>query len=117
MKREKGDALSRTPAIVFGNQRFDVERWDIISPIYFTIEIWEQLNVKITPFEALLMEMREEIPAIEKGMYYLPNGDFVKIRDDLPLKTQALLKEYDWVMYDTTTGSQQLEELGFFEIH
>lgn len=117
MKREKGDALSRTPAIVFGNQRFDVERWDIISPIYFTIEIWEQLNVKITPFEALLMEMREEIPAIEKGMYYLSNGDFLKSRDDLPLKTQALLKEYDWVMYDTTTGSQQLEELGFFEIH
>lgn len=116
LKRENGDLLSRTPALIFGNQQFAANKWDIVSPIYFMPELWEAMDTKVTPFEALLMTLREELPAFEKGMYYLSDGSFVQTREELPESARAVLKEYDGVMYDTTTGSQQLEESGFFEV-
>lgn len=116
LKRDSGDLLSRTPVMVFGNQTYADNKWDIVSPIYFMPELWETLDTKVTPFEALLMTMREELPAFEKGMYYLPDGSTVRTREELPESARAVLKDYDRVMYDTTTGSQQLEESGFFEV-
>lgn len=116
IKRENGDLLSRTPALIFGNHELSESKWDIVSPIYFMPELWEALDTKVTPFEALLMTMRVELPAFEKGMYYLSDGSFVQTREELPRNVQAILKEYDWVMYDTTTGSHQLEDSGFFEV-
>lgn len=115
-KQQSGDLLSRTPVIVFGNELSEQKKWDIISPIYFMTELWEATDTKITPFDALMMTMRNEVPAFEKGMYYLPDGSFVQTREELPVSSQAILKEYDWVMYDTTTGSRQLEKMGFFTL-
>ena len=62
------------------------------------------------------MTKRAELPAFEKGMYYLSDGRSVQTREELPENVQAILKEYDWVMYDTPTGSNQLEDSGFFEV-
>lgn len=116
LKNQTGDIMSRTPVLVFSNKQLAPKKWDIISPIYFMSELWAAADTKVTPFDAFLMTMHEEIPALEKGSYYLVDGSLVTTRKQLPEKARAILKEYDWVMYDTTTGSKRLEEMGFFEV-
>lgn len=107
--------LRETPVVIFGNRDFPAKNLGTTSPIYFFNEVLEMLDVKVTPFEALLLELEQVLPAFEKGMYYsLEEGEYVVTRQELSAEAQRLLEMYDWVQYDVTSGNKQSMTSGFF---
>ena len=108
--------LHQTPAIIFTNYLSDSQPLGLLSPIYFYSELARLTDQPVSGFDAFLMDLRQEVPAFEKGMYYSKEKeDFVKSRDDLSEQAQHLLEIYDWIMYDMTTGKKTLINSGFFD--
>lgn len=115
--RNGTEILYQTPAVIFSNQAMDAEELGVTSPIYFFNEVLDILNAKVTPFEAFLLELREKVPAFEKGMYYSREKEgFVPTREGLSEEAQNVLAEYDWLMYDHTTGERFGLQNGFFNL-
>ncbi|UJF15518.1 LTA synthase family protein [Jeotgalibaca sp. MA1X17-3] len=112
------EVLHHTPVLIFSNQSSRSENLEKISPIYFFNEVLSLTNAKVTPFEAFLLELKEEIPAFEKGMYYeKEKGQYVQSREELNKEAQDILEEYDWIMYDRTVGDKDSVQKGFFDVN
>lgn len=110
------ETLHHTPVIMFNNVSKANKDFHTISPIYFFIEVLEMLDQSVAPFDALLMELQEYIPSLEKGMYFSDEQQgYVSSREELSDDAQRVLNDYDWVMFDVTTGNKQTVEDGFFE--
>ena len=108
--------MYQTPVVFFGNQKMSSRDLQVTSPIYFQIELFDILDSPVSPFDAFLMALQEEVPAFEKGVYYLPNQtEPLESRQALSKKANQLLADYDRIMYDVTTGKNKLEKNGFFE--
>lgn len=112
------EVLHHTPVLIFSNQSSQSENLEEISPIYFFNEVLSLTNAKVTPFEAFLLELKEKIPAFEKGMYYEKEKEhYVQSREELNKEAQEMLEEYDWIMYDRTVGNKYSVQKGFFDVH
>lgn len=116
VEKTHGKTLYQTPVVFFGNQKMSSRDLQVTSPIYFQIELFDILDSPVSPFDAFLMALQEEVPAFEKGVYYLPNQtEPLESRQALSKKANQLLADYDRIMYDVTTGKNKLEKNGFFE--
>lgn len=116
LQRNGEEVLHHTPVLLFSNQSTEPGDLQVISPIYFFNEVLSLMDAKVTPFEAFLLELKERVPAFEKGMYYEKDkGRYVQSREELDGKAQKILEEYDWVMYDCTVGNKYSAQHGFFE--
>src|SRR5699024_558475 len=61
--------LHQTPAIIFTNYLSDSQPLGLLSPIYFYSELARLTDQPVSGFDAFLMDLRQEVPAFEKGMY------------------------------------------------
>ncbi|WP_051910451.1 LTA synthase family protein [Carnobacterium pleistocenium] len=106
--------MHETPLMFYTN--FIDEKKDIgtISPIYFTNYILEIANAKVSPFVALLEKMKQALPAFEKNFYLERETGVKNSREKLKPSTQLLLKEYDLILYDITTGKNYSKDLKFY---
>lgn len=116
--REVNDAfaLRQTPFLVYSNQ-IDLEEEEEVnttSPIYFQNWIYNWLDVELTAYDALLLELEAVLPMLDGGMY-LESDEWVTSRRELSPETQKILEEYSTIMYDITTGNQYAITQGFFE--
>lgn len=109
--------LHETPVVLFSNRPAEPEALGTISPIYFFNEVLRLLDAKVTPFEALLLDVQAAIPAFEKGMYRDPEtGEYRVSREELPEDVQRMLEVYDWIQYDVTSGDKTSLSSGFFRL-
>lgn len=88
----------------------------------FIAMMLEQTNSKVTPYQALLTEIHEKLPAIT--INYAGNKGFELINQKgqkvdaktLTSSQQALLKDYEIVQYDMTAGkAYSLKATGFYK--
>lgn len=107
--------MHETPLLFYTNYR-SAEGNDIgtISPIYFINHVLELTESEVTPFIALLQKMEIALPAFEKGFYLERETGIKESREELKLSTQLLLRDYDLILYDITTGKDYSKELGFY---
>lgn len=109
--------IRETPLLFYSNRHELNEELGIISPIFFINHVNSILNTPVSPYDALLMELEEHIPAMENGLYYDVETDtFVDHSNELSEEAQQLLDVYTAIQYDITTGNQYAEELNFFDV-
>ena len=90
----------------------------------FTAMMLEQTNTKVTPYQALLTEVHEKLPAItinfngDKGFQLVDQkGHFVDPKK-LTSEQQAILNDYEMVQYDMTAGQAYgLKAKGFYKMN
>lgn len=108
--------MHQTPFMLYSNFSSTTENVDTISPIYFMNHVLEETNSFVSPYYALLMSLEEQLPAFEKGIYIEDGGKSVKTtRDKLSKETWEILKDYELLLYDLTTGSNYVKKTVFFE--
>ena len=108
--------MHQTPLLIYSNFAGNEGTLGTISPIYFMNHILTIANAQVTPFYAFLMELEEELPAFEKGLYLENNTEtIITERKDLSKETQDLLNVYDMIQYDVTVGENYSQVLNFFE--
>ncbi|HLS71884.1 MAG TPA: sulfatase-like hydrolase/transferase [Chitinophagaceae bacterium] len=107
--------LYETPFFIYSNQMSLNNEGGLISPAYLSNYITDILDIKITPYEALLKKLQEQLPVIDKRMYIeKDNNTLLYSRADLSTEALQVLEEYSLLMYDMTTGNQYSQKLGFF---
>ncbi|WP_180370713.1 sulfatase-like hydrolase/transferase, partial [Oenococcus oeni] len=101
------------------------------SPNYFQALAAEHMNTKVSPFLALLTELREQIPASSNALakngsalwepnenknIYLNNSGEQVNNSDLTKEQKQLLKDYKMVQYDITRGKHYVKNDGFMKV-
>jgi phosphoglycerol transferase MdoB-like AlkP superfamily enzyme len=96
--------MRETPYLLWTNVgRLPARQEELTSPIYFLPLLWRELGLSLPPYYNLLLRLHDEIPAMEQGEYYLPDGRRVAERD-LPPTAEQLLRDYRLVQYDFSIG-------------
>lgn len=109
-------ARYRTPFLIYSNEKSLNQKVDIISPIYFINYVLDVLDLKVTPYEALLLELEEKLPVLDVGVYFdMESKKYVSNREELSPDTLSILEDYTSIMYDIVSGNNYGEGLGFFE--
>ena len=91
---EDGLDVHRTPLFIYKNFETKEARQDLgtISLNYLTPTILDELNVKMSPYQYMLLDAKKSYPALTK--------DFVTRNTE---KSQ-ILKDYELIEYDILTG-------------
>jgi len=97
------------------------------SSNYFMAIAAEHMNAKVSPYLALLTKLRENVPAIsrivvQKGgrskgnaTYLDSNGNEID-KQKLSKTAKQLLKDYELVQYDQTSGKGYLQNTKFTQV-
>lgn len=87
-----------------------ISRSKFVTPSDFIAMILEQTSSKVTPYQALLTKVYQELPAItinylgNKGFQLVnQKGKSIKI-SSLNKKQQSILRDYELIQYDMTAG-------------
>ncbi|MGH2162295.1 LTA synthase family protein, partial [Enterococcus faecalis] len=75
-----------------------------ISPFYFAPSLFQQSGLPQSRFYAMLNEVQEQLPAFEKGNYYL--GVEWKKTVEMNKKQEQLYEQYRLIQYDIVSGKQ-----------
>lgn len=105
-----------TPLMIYSNFKMETQKEDIniLSPIYFMNHVTDLVNVPVSPYIALLMQMETILPAFEKGRYI--EDDIIKTsREQLNESTEEMLRDYDLLLFDLTAGEQYSIDQKFFD--
>ena len=78
--------------------------------------VLEQLNVKLSPYYAMLDEVKKTIPVIRWGEYFVRSDQSFVFEEELPKSVQELVNDYQMIQYDLNAGKQYAIELGMFEV-
>lgn len=109
--------MRETPLFFYSNKRDLSGDIGTISPIYFINHILESLDVMVTPFEAMLLELETVLPGIYGGLYLEEGIDGpVSSRHELQVETIRLLNEFTLIQYDLFAGSNYSHNLGFYDL-
>lgn len=94
--------IRRTPMFIYSN--FEKGKTDLgTASLNYTQEsVLESANLKMSPFQYLLSEVRKKYPALTK--------QFIKNSEN-----SEILKEYELIEYDILSGKKYSLEQGFFE--
>ncbi|MBW3091159.1 LTA synthase family protein [Bifidobacterium miconisargentati] len=97
------------------------------SSNYFMSLAAEHMNAKVSPYLAMLTELRAQVPAMNtlipdaggigtgEATYLDSNGQVIDI-SKLSKKAKKLLEDYKLVQYDMTVGKGYLKDYGFVEV-
>ena len=85
----------------------------LTSPIYFLPMLFDQLGAPLPPWYVLLLELHEQVPAMEQGEYFLPTGQKVT-EDELSARAQRLLRDYRLMQYDLAVGQRYSQSAMFY---
>ncbi|MGX7419015.1 LTA synthase family protein [Carnobacterium gallinarum] len=109
------EAMHQTPLLIYQTNGEQQEQVGTISPMYFMNEILTVSNQESSPYYAFLAELKKEVPAFEKNMYYNKETQkWVENRNQLSKSAQNLLKELDLIQYDVTTGKNYSKDSDLF---
>lgn len=86
----------------------------ITSPFYFAPDLFQQANLKISPFYAFLQTLQQEIPAFEQSLYY--TGTDFKETFPYDKKAEKLYETYRLLQYDATSGEKYGEKAKFYQV-
>jgi phosphoglycerol transferase MdoB-like AlkP superfamily enzyme len=86
----------------------------LTSPIYFLPTLFDEVGAALPPYYVLLDELHAQIPAMEQGEYFLPDGSKVSY-DGLSPKAKAVLHDYRLVQYDLAVGGRYSQSRMFYE--
>ena len=114
--RNTNDAFTfrQTPFLAYSNQKeLQGEVDSTTSPIYFNNWVYQWLDIQISAYDALLLELEEVLPMIDNGMY-IEKEELLTSREQLSQETLEVLEEYEMILYDVTTGERYTHELQFF---
>lgn len=104
-----------TPWVVFANfDTFAVDPPTPIGPNYLVTQLLTAAGAPVTPFDALLIELSREIPAMETTLMLDPAGRTVE-EDQLGPRASELLADYRLIQYDLTVGAGHAEA-GLFTV-
>jgi len=110
--------MRETPLFFYSNKRELSGDIGTISPIYFINYILEALDMMVSPFEAMLMELEAVLPGIYGGLYLEEGIDGpVSSRHELQVETIRLLNEFTLIQYDLFAGSNYSHDIGFYDLH
>ena len=87
----------------------------ITSPIYFAPLLFEQAGLGHTGFYQLLTELKQELPAFEKGYYYSQEGTWSETLSLSPAG-EALYDDYQLIQYDLVAGQMYSLKTDFFKL-
>ncbi|HAP4413514.1 TPA: sulfatase-like hydrolase/transferase [Enterococcus faecalis] len=111
----EGAALHQTEFLMYdtANQLTEKNQHQAtISPFYFAPSLFQQSGLPQSGFYAMLNEVQEQLPAFEKGNYYL-GGEWKKTVE-MNKKQEQLYEEYRLIQYDIVSGKQYSLENQFF---
>ena len=102
------------------------------SPNFFTAQLAEHLNAKVSPYIAFLTALHAKVPAMEPKasfmvqgaldtpdvqVLYLDNeGNYLDV-SQADEQTKQLLGDYKLIQYDITAGKNYLKNTGFMKIY
>jgi phosphoglycerol transferase MdoB-like AlkP superfamily enzyme len=85
----------------------------LTSPIYFLPTLFDEVGASLPPYYVLLNELHAQIPAMEQGEYFLPDGRKVSY-SGLPPRAKAILHDYRLVQYDLAVGDRYSQARMFY---
>lgn len=77
----------------------------LTSPIYFLPTLFNLLDAPVPPMYALLDRLHAQIPAMEQGKMFGPNGQRLHPKQLSP-QARAVLRDYRLIQYDLAAGKQ-----------
>jgi hypothetical protein len=80
-----------------------------VSPAHFVELAAERAGAAVTPYYALLTELRRQVPALEGRTVVGPDGATVS-RRHLSHRARQLLADYRLVQYDLSVGRRYSEK-------
>lgn len=104
-----------TEYFIYSNFETETYQYPMVSPYTISSIVLEQLNVDITPFYALIQELKDTVPVIRWGEYYFEEQQ-TEIYWDIPEDIQEIVDDYRMILYDINVGEQYSIELGLFDI-
>lgn len=104
------------PFLIYSNELVLDGDTGMISPIFLNNYIVDILDMEVSPFEALMLRLEENMSVIDRRMLYDNNiSEAVTERKKLSPQSLKGLEDYTLLLYDLSTGNNYVDELGFFE--
>jgi hypothetical protein len=95
--------MHETPFFVWSNFPAAATREPITSPAHFVDLALEHADAPVSPYYALLQEVRQAVPAMDAGLRLGPDGKVLS-EADLSPRALRLLHDYRLVQYDLAMG-------------
>ena len=133
-------ALHETDYFIWSNKASGVDNAQAVekatnsaytSPNFFTAQLAEHLNAKVSPYIAFLTALHAKVPAMEppvvnkiQGWSRIPDGQALYLDNEgnyldvsqADAQTKQLLEDYKFVQYDFTAGKNYLKNTDFMNI-
>ena len=84
-----------------------------MSPNQLLPLLLDGVDARVPPYVALLDRVRDVLPAVQQGMYVLPDDSSEPVTGQLSPDTEHLLEDYRLVQYDLVVG-HRWSEAGLF---
>lgn len=107
--------MYKTEYIIHSNFNQNKDRSEVITPNYFTPELLDVTNSKVTPYYALMTKLMNGVPGIENQRFITSKNEF-KNEKLLNKQQKRLLSDYRLIQYDITSGKQYSLHAGFFKL-
>ncbi|MBU9112275.1 sulfatase-like hydrolase/transferase [Bifidobacterium ruminantium] len=123
--------LHETDYFIWSNQasksagtKLNAASSDYTSSNYFSAQLAEHLNAKVSPFIAFLTEMHQAIPAMSvpdssgnssSPTYLDAQGNLIKEKN-LSKQAKQLLHDYRLIQYDMSVGKNYLKDTSFVDL-
>jgi phosphoglycerol transferase MdoB-like AlkP superfamily enzyme len=98
-----GRRMHETPFFVWSNVPGRRTQEPVTSPAHFVDLALQRADAPVSPYYALLQELRQQLPAMDAGMRLDPDGREVS-QADLSRRARQLLHDYRLVQYDLAMG-------------
>jgi hypothetical protein len=82
---------------------------ELLGPNHLLNQLLTAANAPLTPYDALLAQIAEEVPAAERGIMLDPQGREITAADLSP-RARQLLEDYRLVQYDLAVGEGWAED-------
>lgn len=113
MPREKQLMWYETPFYIWTNYDIKEEEMGRLSAVYLGSHVLDLANVKITPYDAFLLELSETLPVVHFLGCYDSDGEFY-LWDDMESgnssMTEQLLK-YEMLVYNHSIDPNEIQEM------
>lgn len=110
--------MRKTPLFFYSNRAQLSGDIGTISPIYYINHVLEILDIKVSPYEALINNLEVVLPGLSGAVYLESNmNETHTSRNDLSNEAINLLDELNMIQYDIVSGKQYTDEFGFFEYY
>lgn len=105
LKANSDVAAHQTEFLFYDNRHLlEKSQNNLISPIYFSADLFQQAGLKTTGYQQLLLDLQKVLPAFEKGFYL--QGKEWQTELNLSPEAQEIYDAYCLIQYDIVSGKQ-----------